>query len=43
MRKGILEEVNAPMLKYGIQQMNGLKLQLLRADERKPDRDFLAE
>lgn len=42
-REDILEEVDGPMLKYGIQQMNGLKLQLPRANEHKPDRDFLAE
>ena len=42
-REDILEEVDGPMLKYGIQQMDGLKLQLPRADEHKPDRDFLAE
>ena len=42
-REDILEEVDGPMLKYGIQQMNGLKLQLPRAEEHKPDREFLSE
>lgn len=42
-REDILAEVDGPMLKYGIQQMNGLKLQLPRANEHKTDRDFLAE
>ena len=42
-REDILEEVDGPMLKHGIQQMNGQKIHLPRAEEHKPDLDFLQE
>ena len=43
LRADNMEEVEGPMLKYGVQSMNGQKLQLPRIHELKPDCDFLAE
>lgn len=42
-RVDILEEVDGPMLKYGLQAMDGTKLLLPTRSELRPNRDFLAE
>ena len=41
-RLDILEEVDGPMLKHGIQAMHGTRIQLPRSPAAKPDRDALA-
>jgi putative restriction endonuclease len=42
-RRDILEEKDGPMLRHGLQEVEGTKLYLPRRDELKPNRDFLAE
>jgi putative restriction endonuclease len=42
-RRDILEEVDGPMLQYGLQATNGQTLTLPRRVEWHPNRDFLAE
>jgi putative restriction endonuclease len=42
-RKDILEEVDGPMLKYGLQAVAGWRLSLPRPASQLPNRDFLAE
>jgi putative restriction endonuclease len=42
-RRDILEEVDGPMLKYGLQQMNGCKLFLPSRIDQRPGSDFVAE
>lgn len=42
-RRDILEEIDGPMLKHGIQGVAGEKLILPRKEELRPNRDFLAE
>ena len=37
----LLEEVDGPMLKYGLQEMHGLQLRLPRRAAARPDRDRL--
>ena len=41
-RLDILEEVDGPMLKHGIQAMHGTRIQLPRRTSARPDRDALA-
>lgn len=40
-REDILEEIDGPMLKYGIQEMNGIKLELPRSKTLYPDQERL--
>lgn len=42
-RVDVLEEVDGPMLRYGLQAVHGSLLQLPRKEELKPNREFLAE
>jgi len=42
-RTDILNETDGPMLKYGLQQMHGVRMQLPRREKDKPNRDALAE
>ena len=42
-RADILEEVNGPMLRHGLQEMHGVALRLPRRAQLRPDRDALAE
>lgn len=40
-RKDVLEEIDGPMLKYGIQSMDGQKMMLPRSKSNQPDQDRL--
>ena len=42
-RRDVLEEVDGPMLRHGLQEMDGGKLIVPRRAEDKPNREFLAE
>ena len=42
-RSDILEEVDGPMLKHGLQEVHGTKLKLPNSTDDRPNRDFLAE
>jgi putative restriction endonuclease len=42
-REEILEEVDGPMLKHGLQEVHGTRLLLPRREEHRPNRDFLAQ
>jgi putative restriction endonuclease len=42
-RQDILEEKDGPMLRHGLQEVEGTKLYLPRREELKPNREFLAE
>jgi putative restriction endonuclease len=42
-RADVLEEVDGPMLRYGLQQAHGSRLVLPRRDGDRPNREFLAE
>ena len=42
-RQDILTEIDGPMLRHGLQEVHGSRLTLPRNDERRPNRDFLAE
>lgn len=42
-RRDILEEVDGPMLKHGLQEIAGLRLSVPRAERDQPDRTFLEE
>jgi putative restriction endonuclease len=42
-RTDVLEEHDGPMLRYGLQQMNGTKLVLPRREDQRPERDRLEE
>ena len=42
-RTDILNEKDGPMLKYGLQEMHGLRISMPRKQEDKPNRDALAE
>jgi putative restriction endonuclease len=42
-RVDVLEEVDGPMLRYGLQAVHGTSLVLPKKEEMKPNRDFLAE
>ena len=42
-RTDILNETDGPMLKYGLQEMHGLRISLPRRKEDKPNREALAE
>ena len=42
-RRDVLEEIDGPMLKYGIQEMHGNRIILPRTGDKRPDRDLLAE
>ncbi len=42
-REDILHEVDGPMLKHGLQEVDGARLILPRKPELRPNRDFLAE
>lgn len=42
-RRDILDEIDGPMLRHGLQEVNGAKLILPRQLEHRPNRDFLAE
>jgi len=42
-RTDILNETDGPMLKYGLQEMHGLRISLPRRQEDKPNREALAE
>ncbi len=41
-RQDILEEVDGPMLKHGLQELHGLRIRAPKRAEWKPSRDFLA-
>lgn len=41
-REDILEEVDGPMLRHGIQEMHGKQILLPKGRDHKPDRDRLA-
>jgi putative restriction endonuclease len=41
-RKDVLNEIDGPMLKHGIQEMHGNKLILPHSNSRKPNKDWLA-
>ncbi len=42
-RRDVLEEIDGPMLKYGLQEMNGVKLFLPRSEEQRPAGELVAE
>ena len=42
-RVDVLEEIDGPMLRHGLQEVHGSRLVLPRRLEHKPNRDFLAE
>jgi len=42
-RRDILEEVDGPMLRHGLQQMHGSRLHVPRQEELRPRREFLEE
>lgn len=42
-RRDVLEEIDGPMLKYGIQEMHGNKIILPHSHTKRPDRDYLAQ
>lgn len=42
-RRDVLEEVDGPMLRHGLQAMEGGKLIVPRKTEDRPNREFLAE
>ena len=42
-RDDVLEEVDGPMLRYGLQELHGGKLVVPRRGEDRPNRDYLAE
>lgn len=42
-RADILEEIDGPMLKHGLQEMNSLPLALPRRRADRPDRDLVEE
>lgn len=42
-RRDVLDEIDGPMLRHGLQEVNGAKLILPRNVEHRPNRDFLAE
>lgn len=42
-RVDVLEEIDGPMLRYGLQAVHGTRLVLPRRTEHQPNRDFLAE
>lgn len=41
-RLDVLEEIDGPMLKHGIQEMHGTKLLIPRAENKKPNKDYVA-
>jgi len=42
-RRDVLEEIDGPMLKYGIQKMHGNRIILPHSSSKKPDRNLLAK
>lgn len=42
-RVDVLHETDGPMLKYGLQEMEGARLELPRRADQRPNREFLAE
>jgi putative restriction endonuclease len=42
-RADVLDEHDGPMLKWGLQEMNGAEIDLPRSDSQRPNREFLAE
>jgi len=42
-REDILEEIDGPMLRHGLQEVNGSRLVLPRTAENRPNREYLAE
>ncbi|MBN2347815.1 MAG: HNH endonuclease [Bacteroidales bacterium] len=42
-RRDVLEEIDGPMLKYGIQEMHGNRIILPHSSAKRPDRDLLAQ
>jgi putative restriction endonuclease len=42
-RADVLEERDGPMLKHGLQELNGVRLTLPRKPDLQPNKDFLAE
>ena len=42
-RLDVLQEIDGPMLQYGLQGFQGRRIHVPRADHLKPNRDFLAE
>jgi putative restriction endonuclease len=42
-RTDVLEEVDGPMLRYGLQEVNGVELLVPRRDDQKPNPEFLEE
>lgn len=43
LRRDVLEEVDGPMLRHGLQELHGQRIQLPRRPVDRPDRDALAE
>jgi putative restriction endonuclease len=43
LRRDILDEVDGPMLRHGLQEVHGTKLILPRSVEKRPNREYLAE
>lgn len=42
-RRDVLEELDGPMLRYGIQEMHGNRIILPHSSDKRPDRDLLSE
>lgn len=42
-REDVLEEIDGPMLRHGLQEMRGRRLIVLRPEAVKPDRELLEE
>jgi putative restriction endonuclease len=42
-RRDVLEEIDGPMLQHGLQEFQGGRIRVPRADYLRPNRDFLAE
>ena len=42
-RLDVLQEIDGPMLQHGLQDFQGRRIHVPRADHLKPNRDFLAE
>jgi putative restriction endonuclease len=42
-REDVLEEIDGPMLKHGIQEMHGNKIILPHSNSKKPDKNYLAQ
>jgi putative restriction endonuclease len=43
LRRDVLDELDGPMLKHGLQELNGERIELPRRERDRPNREFLAE